>query len=99
MAQDHFQTPPDPKRGSTNPKISPKSLKVRAKPAKTCIVMLFSQAHYEAGAVQLLIAIDRFLRGWTSALQSTSLVAGDAKDLMDHNQQQARKGRVVNIPG
>ena len=37
MAQDHFQTPPDPKRDYTNPKKSKKSLKVRAKPAKTIV--------------------------------------------------------------
>ena len=34
MAHDHFQTPPDPKRGYKNPQKSKKSLKVRAKPAK-----------------------------------------------------------------
>ena len=34
MAQDHFQTPPDPKRSYTNPKKTKKSLKVRTKPAK-----------------------------------------------------------------
>ena len=34
MAQDHFQTPPDPERGYKNTKKSQKSLKVRAKPAK-----------------------------------------------------------------
>ena len=34
MAQDHFQTPPDPERGYENPKKLKKSLKVRAKPAK-----------------------------------------------------------------
>ena len=36
MAQDHFQTPPDPERGYKRPKKSKKSLKVRAKPAKAC---------------------------------------------------------------
>ena len=34
MAQDHFKTPPGPKRGYIRPKKSQKSLKVRAKPAK-----------------------------------------------------------------
>ena len=34
MAQDHFQTPPDPKSGYIRPPKSEKSLKVRAKPAK-----------------------------------------------------------------
>ena len=34
MAQNHFKTPPDPKRGYIRPKKSQKSLKVRAKPAK-----------------------------------------------------------------
>ena len=34
MAQDHFKTPPDPKRGYKRPQKSQKSLKVRAKPAK-----------------------------------------------------------------
>ena len=34
MAQDHFWTPPDPKRGYKKSKKSQKSLKVRAKPAK-----------------------------------------------------------------
>ena len=34
MAQDHFQTPPDPERGYENPKKSKTNLKVRAKPAK-----------------------------------------------------------------
>ena len=34
MAHDHFQTPPDPKRGYKKSKKSEKSLKVRAKPAK-----------------------------------------------------------------
>ena len=35
MAHDHFQTPPDPKRGHKNTKKLQKSLKVRAKPAKS----------------------------------------------------------------
>ena len=34
MAQDHFQTPPDPKMGYKNQKDIKNSLKVRAKPAK-----------------------------------------------------------------
>ena len=34
MAQDHFKTPPGPKRGYMRPNTSKKSLKVRAKPAK-----------------------------------------------------------------
>ena len=34
MAQDHFETPPDPKRNHIRPNKSQKSLKVRAKPAK-----------------------------------------------------------------
>ena len=34
MAQDHFKTPPDPKRGYKRPKNPEKCLKVRAKPAK-----------------------------------------------------------------
>ena len=34
MAQDHFQTPPDPERGYKNKKKLKQSLKVRAKPAK-----------------------------------------------------------------
>ena len=34
MAQDHFKTPPDPKKGYIKPKNPEKSLKVRAKPAK-----------------------------------------------------------------
>ena len=27
MAQDHFQTPPDPKKGNTNPKMNQKDVK------------------------------------------------------------------------
>ena len=38
MAPDHFPTPPDPKRGYKNPKKSIKSLKVRAKPAKSLLL-------------------------------------------------------------
>ena len=34
MAQDHFKTPPGPKKGYKRPQKSQKSLKVRAKPAK-----------------------------------------------------------------
>ena len=34
MAQDHFQTPPDPKRGYENKKKVKESPKVSAKPAK-----------------------------------------------------------------
>ena len=37
MAQDHFQTPPDPKRVYKRPQKSKKSLKVRAKPAKSAV--------------------------------------------------------------
>ena len=48
MAQDHFKTPPDPERGYKNPQKSQKSLKVRAKPAKTFI--LFSLWLSEARA-------------------------------------------------
>ena len=39
MAQDHFQTPPDPERGYKNQKKLQKSLKVRAKPAKMNILL------------------------------------------------------------
>ena len=34
MAQDQFKTPPDAKRGYKTQKQNPKSLKIRAKPAK-----------------------------------------------------------------
>ena len=42
MAQDHFKTPPGPKRGYIRPKKSQKSLKVRAKPAKLVCLCLKS---------------------------------------------------------
>ena len=48
VAQDHFQTPPDPKRGyKTSSKIQ-KRLKVRAKPAKLAYFPLVGSQECDA---------------------------------------------------
>ena len=42
MAHDHFQTPPDPKRGYKNQANLKKSLKVLAKPAKIIVSLVLA---------------------------------------------------------
>ena len=49
MAQDHFKTPPDPKKGYKTQKIK-KSLKVHAKAAKLIMLLYRTQEDQSTGS-------------------------------------------------